>query len=38
MIVQQVAMPVSGAVSWTLLGHDGDLIEPVETLWFFAIG
>jgi integrase len=31
MIVQQVVMPVSGAVSWTVLGPDGDPIEPVET-------
>jgi integrase len=30
-IVQQVVMPVSGAVSWTVLGDDGDPIEPVET-------
>jgi integrase/recombinase XerD len=31
MIVQQVVMPVSGAVPWTVLGPDGDPIEPVET-------
>ena len=31
MIVQQVVMPVSGAVSWTVLGDDGDPLEPVET-------
>jgi len=30
-MVQQVVMPVSGAVSWTVLGPDGDPIEPVET-------
>ena len=31
MIVQRVVMPVTGAVSWTVLGGDGDPLEPVET-------
>lgn len=31
MNVQQVVMPVSEAVSWTVLGGDGDPIESVET-------
>lgn len=31
MNVQQVVMPVSEAVSWTVLGDDGDPIESVET-------
>ena len=31
MNVQQVVMPVSEAVSWTVLGGDGDPIEAVET-------
>lgn len=31
MIVQKVVMPVTGAVSWTLLGDDGDVVAPVES-------
>ena len=30
MLVQQVLMPVSRAESWTLLGDDGEVVEPVE--------
>ena len=31
-IVQRVVMPVTGAVSWTVLGDDGAPLEPVESL------
>ena len=31
MIVQRVVMPVTGAVSWTVLGGDGAPLEPVES-------
>ncbi|MCU1488769.1 MAG: integrase [Acidimicrobiaceae bacterium] len=31
MIVQRVVMPVSGAVSWTVLGDDLAPVEPVES-------
>ena len=30
MFVQRVLMPVSEAESWTLLGEDGSVVEPVE--------
>lgn len=30
MLVQRVVMPVSGAESWTLLGDDGEVVEPAE--------
>lgn len=30
-IVQRVVMPVSGAVSWTVLGDDGDPVAAVES-------
>lgn len=30
MIVQRVVMPVTGAVSWTVLGGDGVPVDPVE--------
>ncbi|MGO9657692.1 MAG: site-specific integrase, partial [Acidimicrobiales bacterium] len=30
MLVQRVLMPGSGAESWTLLGDDGAVVEPVE--------
>ncbi len=30
MIVQRVVMPVTGAVSWTVLGGDGVPVEPIE--------
>ena len=30
MLVQRMVMPVSGAVSWTVLDDDGDPVEPVE--------
>ena len=30
-IVQRVVMPVTGAVSWTVLGDDGAPLEPVES-------
>ena len=30
MMVQRVVMPVSGAVSWTVLGGDGAPVEPIE--------
>ncbi len=29
-MVQRVVMPVSGAVSWTVLGGDGAPVEPIE--------
>jgi site-specific recombinase XerD len=29
-LVQRVLMPGSGAESWTLLGDDGAVVEPVE--------
>jgi integrase/recombinase XerD len=29
-LVQRVVMPVSGAESWTLLGDDGEVVEPAE--------
>ena len=29
--VQRVVMPVSGAVSWTVIGRDGVPLEPVES-------
>jgi hypothetical protein len=29
-LVQQVVMPVSGRESWTLLGDDGEVVEPAE--------
>lgn len=31
MIVQRVLMPVTGSVSWTVLGVDGAPLEPVES-------
>ena len=30
MLVQQVLMPGSGRESWTLLGDDGEVVEPAE--------
>jgi integrase/recombinase XerD len=30
-IVQRVVMPVTGAVSWTVLDSDGTPLEPVES-------
>lgn len=30
MLVQRVLMPVSGRESWTLLGDDGEVVEPAE--------
>jgi len=30
-IVQRVVMPISGLVSWTVLGPDGRPVEPIET-------
>ena len=30
MLVQRVVMPVSGRESWTLLGDDGEVVEPAE--------
>ena len=30
MLVQRVLMPVSGRESWTVLGDDGEVVEPVE--------
>lgn len=30
-MVRRVVMPVTGAVSWTVLGDDGALVEPVES-------
>ena len=30
MFVQRVVMPVTGTESWTLLGGDGMVVEPVE--------
>jgi len=30
MIIQRVVMPVTGAVSWTVLGGDGVPVEPIE--------
>ena len=30
MLVQRMVMPVSGAVSWTVLDDDGGPVEPVE--------
>jgi hypothetical protein len=30
MLVQRVLMPVSGTESWTLLGDDGEVVEPAE--------
>ena len=35
MRVQRVIMPVTESVSWTLLGDDGDPVEPVETFLAF---
>ena len=29
-LVQRVVMPVSGRESWTLLGDDGEVVEPAE--------
>ena len=29
--VQRVLMPVTGAVSWTVLGVDGAVVEPIES-------
>jgi hypothetical protein len=29
-LVQRVLMPTSGAESWTLLGDDGEVVEPAE--------
>ncbi len=29
--MQRVVMPVTGAVSWTVLGGDGATLEPVES-------
>ena len=30
MLVQRVLMPVSGRESWTLLGDDGEVVQPAE--------
>ena len=30
MLVQRVLMPASGRESWTLLGEDGEVVEPAE--------
>ena len=30
MLVQRVLMPGSGRESWTLLGDDGEVVEPAE--------
>ena len=30
MLIQRVVMPVSGRESWTLLGDDGEVVEPAE--------
>jgi integrase len=30
-ILQRVLMPVTGAVSWTVLGVDGAVVEPIES-------
>ncbi|HEX9515332.1 MAG TPA: site-specific integrase [Streptosporangiaceae bacterium] len=30
MLVQRVLMPVGGRESWTLLGDDGEVVEPAE--------
>jgi hypothetical protein len=30
-IVHRVVMPVSGLVSWTVLGEDGVPVEPIES-------
>ena len=39
MLVQRVLMPVSGRESWTLLGDDGEVVEPAERYlaWLAAI-
>jgi integrase/recombinase XerD len=29
-LVQRVLMPASGRESWTLLGEDGEVVEPAE--------
>ena len=38
MRVQRVIMPVTEALSWTLLGDDGEPVEPVETFLAFLSG
>ncbi len=30
MLIQRVLMPGSGRESWTLLGDDGEVVEPAE--------
>ena len=31
MLVQRVVMPLTGALSWTVLDDSGELVEPVES-------